>query len=340
MKTQIFRNIWLSFLSVFIVSTVVYGALGWWEGVENAADGESLTHTVWNSLVDGVVKKTGSVAETITGIKTFSSSPIVPVPTIATQASNKQYVDSILSNSQLGPTITVLNNGADSDHDIDFTEWTFVFDDWSWQASAIAISKRIDAAWAAGNGQWWLDTGSVSSNSTYYMYAIYNPTSSTADFLFSTSLSPNMPSGYTKKKKVASLLTDSSANIKNGTWTFNPDGSYHFIYNTLITDLSDSTPATIRTAVTLSVPPNTRAKLNLTLIDNDTSSASIVITEEAQADVAPVQTNSTLVANVNWYSKVTAEYNTNSSSQIYYRASDGGVSAFTIVTRGWFDNNL
>ena len=94
MKTRIFKNISLSIISVLIVSSVVYGALGWWEWVENADTWESLTATVWNSLVDGVVKKTGSVAETITGIKTFSSSPIVPTPTWSTEAANKGYVDS------------------------------------------------------------------------------------------------------------------------------------------------------------------------------------------------------------------------------------------------------
>jgi hypothetical protein len=44
-------------------------------------------------LVDGVVKKTGSIAETITGVKTFSSSPIVPTPTATTDVTNKDYVD-------------------------------------------------------------------------------------------------------------------------------------------------------------------------------------------------------------------------------------------------------
>jgi len=72
MKTKILKNTALALLSVSIVTSVVYWTLGWWEGVENAADGDSLTHTVWNSLVDGVVKKTGNVAETITGNKTFS----------------------------------------------------------------------------------------------------------------------------------------------------------------------------------------------------------------------------------------------------------------------------
>lgn len=39
-----------------------------------------------------VVHDTG--AETVAGVKTFSSSPIVPTPTNPTDAANKDYVDS------------------------------------------------------------------------------------------------------------------------------------------------------------------------------------------------------------------------------------------------------
>jgi hypothetical protein len=106
MRNKVLKNIWLSILSVFIVSTVVYWALWWWEWVENATDGDSLTHTVWNSLVDGVVKKTGSIAETITGIKTFSSSPIVPSPTASWEVTSKGYVDASISANTNGITYT------------------------------------------------------------------------------------------------------------------------------------------------------------------------------------------------------------------------------------------
>jgi hypothetical protein len=92
MKNQMLKNLVLGITSVFIVTGVVYW-FSWWEWVENATDGDSLTDTIWNSLVDGVVKKTGSVSETITWVKTFSNSPIVPTPTTATQVANKQYAD-------------------------------------------------------------------------------------------------------------------------------------------------------------------------------------------------------------------------------------------------------
>ncbi len=47
--------------------------------------------------------------QTIAGVKTFSSSPIVPTPTTNTQATNKAYVDSIITNVQSLPIGAILN---------------------------------------------------------------------------------------------------------------------------------------------------------------------------------------------------------------------------------------
>ena len=49
---------------------------------------------------DNNVKKTTD--QTIAGIKTFTSSPVVPTPTTATQAANKDYVDASITNSSAG----------------------------------------------------------------------------------------------------------------------------------------------------------------------------------------------------------------------------------------------
>lgn len=60
-----------------------------------------------------VVHNTG--AETVAGVKTFSSSPIVPTPTTSTQAANKSYVDSGFGSNSfvLSPVaVTGTQNGA------------------------------------------------------------------------------------------------------------------------------------------------------------------------------------------------------------------------------------
>ena len=112
------------------------------------------------------------------------------------------------------PKQITISNGTDSDHDIDFTAGNFNFDDGSGQAVATALTKQIDSSWVAGNNAGGLDTGSVAADTTYHCFVIWNPTTETADFLFSTSLaSPTLPSGYTKKTRVGSIITNSSSNI-------------------------------------------------------------------------------------------------------------------------------
>src|SRR5258707_792094 len=54
-----------------------------------------------------VVHLAGS--ETVAGVKTFSASPIVPTPTLTTQAANKTYVDSVASSG--APDATSTTNG-------------------------------------------------------------------------------------------------------------------------------------------------------------------------------------------------------------------------------------
>ena len=62
-----------------------------------ANTGQAPTNTSYwqNWVADNAVHKNGD--ETITGIKTFSSSPIVPTPTTGTQVANKDYVDSFIN---------------------------------------------------------------------------------------------------------------------------------------------------------------------------------------------------------------------------------------------------
>src|SRR5664279_3961650 len=76
-----------------------------WGDILNASLGVS--HNPDGTLIPSAVSSAGAATdsavvhntsnETIAGIKTFSSSPVVPTPTLGTQATNKTYVDNTVS---------------------------------------------------------------------------------------------------------------------------------------------------------------------------------------------------------------------------------------------------
>lgn len=70
----------------------IYRSLDGTEETPNTNNNPTLAGSVsWKSILSDCVKLSGN--QTIAGVKTFSSSPIVPTPTTGTQAVNKSYVD-------------------------------------------------------------------------------------------------------------------------------------------------------------------------------------------------------------------------------------------------------
>lgn len=238
--------------------------------------------------------------------------------------------------SKLPKQITV-SNGTDTDHDLNFTAGNAQADDGSLVFSVGALTKQIDANWAAGTNQGGLDTGTVANNTSYYMYAIYNPTSGVSDILFTaTKGSPTMPSGYIKKCYIGACHTDGSANIVLGTWTYGTN-IYKFTLATPRLELNTTTPATTRTAITMTAPAGVFVWTGLELVDNDVTDIYIYITGADQADYVPSNIYSTLRADSNYVCKLQDYWLTNSSGQIYYRSDDGGVSEFYVKTLGWYE---
>ncbi len=106
------------------------------------------------------------------------------------------------------------NSSVDPDHDITFNPGNARNDADSGNIIlSSAITKRLDAAFAEGNNQGGIDTGSVAPDSRYYMFTIAK-SDGTADCLFSTSSTiPTLPSGFTTKRLLGYIRTDAVANI-------------------------------------------------------------------------------------------------------------------------------
>lgn len=74
-----------------------------------------------------------------------------------------------------------------------------------------SLDVTIDTSTTGANA---LDAGSLGASAWYYIWAIYNVTTSTAAALLSTSsTSPTMPSGYTLKRLIGYAKTDGSSDL-------------------------------------------------------------------------------------------------------------------------------
>jgi len=253
---------------------------------------------------------------------------------------NKDISTTTTKGQSLLPDQITISNGTDSDHDIDFTAGNFNFDDGSGQTVATALTKQIDSSWVAGDNAGGLDAGTVAADTTYHCFAIWNPTTETADFLFSTSLaSPTLPSGYTKKTRVGSIITNNSSNII----LFVQRGK-EFILKTKITEvnISSSIPTSLTDLVVTS--PNgliTSVLMGCHIQTNATAYESpTVFAKDKNLDTEVIIGADGRGADFTGKTMNNFSIYSDTSSTIQYRATDSGTWNLQIFCFGWVDYQL
>ncbi len=234
-------------------------------------------------------------------------------------------------------------NGGDATNDIDFG--AVVARDSTDVANIIAaaMTKQLDAAWAAGSNAGGRDTGAI-ANGTWHCFVIRKDSDGSGDFLFSTSATaPTMPAGYTYFRRIGSVLRESATLIP-----FVQDGDY-FRRKVAILDVNTTNPGTSSVTATLSVPTgiNVAALFNMTILAGNDIDPTVQVRDLSVTDaaasltVAPlgiVTTNAVAAAGLAGFASVRATERTNTSAQIAYRASaSDAVSIVRIATLGWFD---
>jgi hypothetical protein len=231
------------------------------------------------------------------------------------------------------------NNTVDTANDIDIAIGR-CRDDSNTQdiVLASALTKRLDASWAAGTNQGGLDAGSKAAGSWYAVYVIKNVTTGAVDVLFSLSAtSPVMPSGYTVKRRIAWIITDGSANIAQ--YTQRGDD---FTFSSSVLDAS-TTLGTTAVLYTVTVPPSlvTDPIWTKTIVNGGDSSSNyyIRISSPYQTDAVPSASIAQLASGFpSTSSRFSAQIVvlTNTSRQIRARSSIAGMG-FSISTEGWID---
>ena len=224
---------------------------------------------------------------------------------------------------------------ADADHDVTIsTGRCRSSDETRSLVLSSSLTKQIDATWAAGDNAGGLFTGTVAADTTYHLFLIFNPTTSTIDAGWDTFLDPtaNLPSGYTIYRRIRSYLTDSGPNIiptkQNG--------------NTFILDpyIADTFPSvsTSRQSVSLSIPSGLKLEARIWVAIESASSLSYsLITDPDNTDSAPSSNFYNAVSSTGFQSPFHDVITTNTSGQIGIRSS-AVTGSYEELTMGWIDN--
>lgn len=150
--------------------------------------------------------------------------------------------------------LQMANNATDATNDIDTAAGECASDGSPAVLITVgsALTKRLDAAWAAGNNAGGLDTGAKASNTWYYRWAI-SKADGTSDILFSASAtSPTMPATYVNKRRLKGAFRTDGAGAILG---FKQTSRDEFVFSDGQFDINDSTLTTTRKFYAVTVPP-------------------------------------------------------------------------------------
>lgn len=183
-----------------------------------------------------------------------------------------------------------MTNAADADHDI-----TIATGEASDGTRAVvmkltsALTKQFDATFAEGDAAGGMASGeSIPTSGTLNIWLIAKADVTTVDVFgnnhATSGLSPSLPSGFIYKRYIGAWRTDSSANIRAGTWRGDT-----FTYNSDTADVSTALTPT-QAAVTLSVPPLAIAHFRASIYftgDTVTDHATTILYSDNAGDVTP-----------------------------------------------------
>jgi hypothetical protein len=204
---------------------------------------------------------------------------------------------------------------------------------------ASAITKKLDAAWAVGNDQGGLDTGSA-ANVTYHVWLIKRSDTGVVDALLSVSATaPTMPASYDYKRRIGSILREAGnivqfRQVGDKFWRDAPSG-----------DVNATHPGIAAVTRTLKVPIGIAVDamvIHSVTQGNAGDNSFGLLSSLADANTTPSATVHDVVYVGNSDSSgdsVSREVTTNTSAQIRSRLSGSiaGSTVETVTTLGWID---
>jgi hypothetical protein len=212
------------------------------------------------------------------------------------------------------------------------------------------ITKSI-STWAAGDGNGSLIGGSITNNTWYHVFCIHNPTASLTDFAIAPTLTPSLPSGYTFKRRLGSLLINAASFITK----FFQQGSL-FLLEEPLYDLIGVRVPTTKTNYKVSAPPNVisnvkgilspgLAEVGSTLAVNAFNPSIVLVAgaSPGQARGANQAYSSLNYLGTDYVVSSHPAWITNASSELAFQSSGtyrNSVGSTTFLTYGWEDLSL
>jgi len=235
----------------------------------------------------------------------------------------------------------ITENDTDADHDIKFNigKCRADTDDLTMSLTS-ALVKQIDANWAEGSNQGGFPSGLGLAIDTWYHLFIIGKTDGTLDAGFDTSLTASnliadaAPSGYSKYRRVGSVLTDGSSNIIG----YSQKGD-EFLWDAPPADIATAVQPITAVSYTLSTPDAVQtfaiqnyhvqapagAAVYVTSLDQDDETADASV---GRASSRRGTTEQAVNGNI--------RTRTNTSSQVRVRSNQANTT-INAATVGWID---
>lgn len=248
----------------------------------------------------------------------------------------------------------IASSAADPVNDITFLARTIVFSDKTGSASVAALTKRLDAPFAVGNGAGGLASSLLKlPNTTYHCFALSNPDGSVSDYGFDTSpIATNLLADAAaitafgaafKWVRIWSIITDGTAAPNSIILPFTKSGKYCYL-KTRILDITDPFVApnpTDAKVLTFSGPVGIETLLIITILAANNATASVILSSLDSVDLVPSLGLSDLTTSSNndaANSEISVK--TNLAAQIRGRVSIANLNFFRGTLKAWLDFSL
>lgn len=247
---------------------------------------------------------------------------------------------------------TLSNNGSDATNDIDIAAGACRDSTNAFNITVAALTKQLDANWAAGTNQGMRYSGAAIANTTYHIWAVAkadgtqdiyatpNASASTAAGALTLLQAETGGSTYVYARRIGSILRESAAIV-----AFTQDGDF-FQRATAVLDVDATNPGTSAVTRLLSVPlgVSVRAVLNAGYLRGTGGTGLLYLSDLATTDstpsgsAAPLATFSNDNSTAAGWTGGQAVIRTNTAAQIRSRLGNSPAdSVVRIATLGWYD---